>query len=139
MIFKKDHTLGYLSAELAEKYTPLVDRGLVLKVIVKEVTGIKPKKNIRGVNILITYSELHAEQIKKEYANEKAIARNREAKHLREIVAQKEAEAIAKREKREHQKEQLKAGAVVVGKIFKRGFMKVVNPKPTGSRSEDEE
>lgn len=128
LIFKKDHTLGYISADLADRLAPLIDRGLDLKVMVKEVTGIKPKKKTRGVNIMISYSELQAEQIKKDIAKERAIARNREAKRLRELVAQKEAEVQAKIEKRERQKEQVKAGVVVVGKKFKRGFMKVIDP-----------
>lgn len=138
LIFKKQHTLGYLSADLAGRYAPLMDRGLDVRVLVSEVTGKKRGKT-RGVNILITYSESHAEQIKKDISKEKAIARSRQAKHLRELEEQRIAAEEAKRAKREQQKEQLKASAAVVGKKFKRGFMKLIDPGPSGFRPEDRE
>lgn len=95
LLFKRWRTLGHISADLAGRFAPLMDRGLVLMVAVLEVTGTK--RTTRGVNILIQYDDEHRRAILDEIAQEQLAAVRAEEHKRQQVIDRKTARKAARR------------------------------------------
>lgn len=117
VLFKKQRCLGYLSRDLAEQFAPLMDEGLKIKVVVSQRTG--KRNQIRGVNVLMSYSKAQSLAAQKAIEKKFFAERARQISQLKQIEIDAEQKEIAKRERSVRRKDATKASIVTIGKAIK--------------------
>lgn len=125
LIFRSWKKLGYLSADLADQFAPLVDRNLSLRVVVSEVTGTR--RQTRGVNIVLAFDREQRNAIHRQIRAEVQRAEKAKAEEVLAIAQEAEAKAAAKQERRDAFRRARDHCLTVLGELMRGGMLSIVN------------